>query len=90
MFILLTNCPFTIIDVRTPQEYARGHVPGALNIPFEEMPVRIKEVSDMPRPIITYCRSGNQSSAAISYLKEQGLDHVYNGGGIQDMLRSAQ
>jgi phage shock protein E len=90
MFILLTNCPFTIIDVRTPNEYAKGHVPGALNIPFEEMPLRLNEVRLMPRPIITYCKSGNQSRAVISYLKEKGLDHVYNGGGLLDMLRSAQ
>ena len=90
MNVLLKNSPFTIIDVGTPDEYAKGHVPGALNIPLDEIPKRAQELKEMPRPIIAYCRSGNRSHAAISLLKQQGVEEVYNGGGLQDMLRSAQ
>ena len=90
MFILSTNCPFTIIDVRPSKEYEKGHVPGALNIPINEIPVRLQEVDKMPRPIITYYKSGYYSKAATFYLKQKGLNEVYNGGSIFDMLRSAQ
>jgi len=90
MNVLLKNSPFTIIDVSTPEEFAQGHVPGALNIPLDEILKWVKELREMPRPIIAYCRSGNRSNTAISLLKQQGVDEVYNGGGLYDMLRSAQ
>ena len=90
MYLLLNNNAFTIIDVRTPDEFVKGHVPGAVNVPLEEVPSRITELKEMPRPIIAYCKSGNRSHAVISFLKQKGLEEVYNGGGLQDMLRSAQ
>ena len=90
MNLLLKTNPFTIIDVRTPNEYAQGHVPGALNIPLEEIPTRVLELKDMPKPIIAYCKSGNRSNIAAIFLKQQGINEVYNGGGMCDMLRSAQ
>lgn len=90
MNILLKNGHYTIIDVRSPDEFAKGHVPGALNIPLEDIPERVIELMEMPRPIIAYCRSGNRSRIAISLLKLLGVDDVYNGGSWYDMLRSAQ
>ena len=90
MNVLLKNSPYTIIDVGTPDEFAKGHVPGALNFPLDEIPHRVTELREMPRPIIAYCRNGNRSHVAISLLKQQGVEEVYNGGGLQDMLRSAQ
>lgn len=90
MNVLLKNSPFTIIDVSTPEEFARGHVPGALNIPLDEILKWVSELKEMPRPIIAYCRSGRRGNTAISLLKQQGVDEVYNGGGLLDMLRSAQ
>lgn len=90
MNVLLKNSPFTIIDVGTPDEFAKGHVPGALNFPLDEIPYRVSELREMPRPIIAYCRSGNRGHVAISLLKQEGVEEVYNGGGLHDMLRSAQ
>ena len=90
MNVLLKNSPFTIIDVGTPDEYAKGHVPVALNIPLDEIPKRVMELKKMPRPITAYCRSGNRGHVAISLLEQQGVEDVYNGGGLLDMLRSAQ
>lgn len=90
MHLLLKTNPFTIIDVRSPNEFAKGHVPGAINIPLEEIAMRLMDLKYMPKPIIAYCKSGNRSSIAATFLKQQGVDEVYNGGTINDMLRSAQ
>ena len=53
---LLEHCPNEVIllDVRTAEGYAAGHLPGAVNIPFEELPTRAKELSKQ-KEIITYC-----------------------------------
>ncbi|ANE49922.1 rhodanese-like domain-containing protein [Flavisolibacter tropicus] len=90
MNLLLKTNPFTILDVRTPSEFAKGHVPGAINIPLEEIATRVFELRKMPKPIIAYCMNGNGSGIATSFLKKQGVAEVYNGGSLHDMLRSAQ
>ena len=78
----------TIIDVRTPAEFAGQHVPGAINIPLDEVAQRINELKELPKPIIAYCRSGNRSGIAVSILKQNGIAEAINGGGIDDMLKS--
>ena len=78
----------TIIDVRTPAEFAGQHVPGAINIPLEEVAQKINEFKELPKPIIAYCRSGNRSGMAVTILKQNGIAEVVNGGGIDDMLKS--
>lgn len=90
MNLLLKTNPFTILDVRTPAEFAKCHVPGAINIPLEEIAMRVFELREMPKPIIAYCKNGNGSDIATTFLKKQGVDEVYNGGSLHDMLRSAQ
>ena len=75
----------TIVDVRTPGEYLDGHYPGALNIPLNELPQRLGEVRELKTPIVAYCRSGARSGMAVSLLKENGLNEVYNGGGLYDL-----
>ena len=81
------NTP-TIIDVRTPDEFAEQHVPGAINIPLDEVAQRINELKELPKPIIAYCRSGNRSGMALAILKQNGIAEAVNGGGIDDMLKS--
>lgn len=76
----------TIIDVRTPEEFAGHHVPGAINIPFHHLPDRLAELKEMPKPIVAYCRVGNRSGIAVALLRQHGIDDVVNGGGIDDML----
>ena len=73
-----------IIDVRNPGEYARGFVPGAINIPLPELEMRMAEILQLKKPIITYCQSGMRSGNAVSILKSKGLE-AYNGGGIGAM-----
>jgi phage shock protein E len=85
MTINLDNA--TIVDVRTPAEFAEGHYPGALNIPLDQVQSRIYEFEKMKQPVVAYCRSGNRSGVAVSILKQNGISEVYNGGGIEDLLR---
>jgi len=77
----------SIVDVRTPQEFAEGHYPGAVNIPLDQVPARIEEFAEMKKPIVAYCRSGNRSGQAMAILKQAGINDVINGGGLTDMLQ---
>ena len=77
----------SVVDVRTPGEYQQGHYPGALNIPLNELPQRLDECKQMKQPIVAYCLSGGRSSIAVSMLKQAGINQVYNGGGINDLLQ---
>ena len=77
----------TFVDVRTPEEYAGGHVPGAINIPLDQVQNRLDEFRDMPKPIVAYCRSGARSGMATSILKGAGIADVINGGGISDVMQ---
>ena len=80
----------TVVDVRTPEEYARDHYPGAINIPVEQIPDRVDEFRQMSIPIVTYCRSGNRSEIAARILKQGGIKEVYNGGGLVDLLQQSK
>lgn len=75
----------TLVDVRTPEEYAGEHYPNAINIPVDEVSQRINEFVEMPKPIIAYCRSGNRSGMAVSILRQHGIIEALNGGGLQDL-----
>lgn len=76
----------TIIDVRTTEEFALQHVPGAINIPLDQISARIEELKKLPKPITAYCRTGNRSGVAVSVMKQHGITDVVNGGAIGDML----
>lgn len=75
-----------IIDVRTPQEYASGHIEGAVNIPVNNIETKINELKEMGKPIITYCAAGVRSARAARALKANGFD-VYDGGGMKDLQK---
>ncbi|MCK5511681.1 MAG: hypothetical protein KAI96_02670 [Thermodesulfovibrionia bacterium] len=71
-----------LIDVREPQEYEEGHLPGALLIPMSELPNRLEEL-DPSKTVVTYCRAGIRSRSAASFMKGQGFNNVYSiKGGI--------
>jgi phage shock protein E len=61
-----------LLDVRTPQEFAEGHVSGAKNLPVQELAARINEVGPKSRHVVLYCRSGARSAAAAQLLRAQG------------------
>ena len=75
----------TIVDVRTPGEFAEGHLEGSTNIPLDQVEERIGEFREMSRPLILCCRSGARSGNATAFLSAQGLEDVYNGGGWIDV-----
>ena len=71
-----------IVDVRTPEEYAQGHLKGAINIPLSDLPLRIVKF-EQNRPILVYCQTGYRSAEASSILMKAGFTKVYNlEGGI--------
>jgi rhodanese-related sulfurtransferase len=74
-----------LIDVRTPEEYATGHIAGSVNIAVEELGSRLAEVPE-GQPVIVYCRSGNRSAAAARILVDAGYGPVYDLGGIRSWV----
>lgn len=73
-----------IIDVRSPGEFAGGHIKGSKNIPLNEISTKIDEIKNQNKPVITCCASGMRSSQATSILKQNGIDAL-NGGGWQSL-----
>jgi rhodanese-related sulfurtransferase/rubrerythrin len=73
---------FLLLDVRQPQEYGAGHIPGAVLIPLPELIDKAKGL-DPSKPVLAYCRSGNRSRAAAAFLLSEGFSSVYSiDGGI--------
>lgn len=78
------------IDVRSPDEYATGHVDGAVNIPHTEIANRIAEVTeDKDKRLYLYCRSGRRSGVATDALQQMGYGNVVNLGGYEDAQKAA-
>jgi rhodanese-related sulfurtransferase len=69
-----------LVDVRSPAEFAGGHVDGALNIPVGELATRSAELRPTDRPIVLYCASGARSAMAARTLRSAGFTKVYNLG----------
>jgi rhodanese-related sulfurtransferase len=71
-----------LIDVRQPDEYLDGHVPGAMLVPLNDLPDRL---ADLPpeRPLYVICRTGARSSAAVEFLKEMQVDAINVAGGTK-------
>lgn len=74
-----------LIDVRTPEEFASGHIEGAVNIPVEALASRLAEVPS-GQPIVVYCRSGNRSATASQILANAGYSGIYDLGGLQGWI----
>lgn len=74
---------FVIVDVRTPEEYAEGHIPGAICIPNETITGEaIAELPDKDQTILVYCRTGRRSAEAGHKLADMGYTNVCDFGGI--------
>lgn len=74
-----------ILDVRTAEEYAQGHIPGAVLLPNEDITdTPPQELPDLDAEILVYCRSGNRSAQAAEKLAGLGYSQVSDFGGIQD------
>ena len=76
---------YLLLDVRTTEEYANGHIPGAICIPNETIStIQLKELPDLEQTILVYCRSGNRSRQAADKLVAIGYQNNIEIGGIQD------
>ncbi|MGA2785263.1 MAG: rhodanese-like domain-containing protein [Candidatus Bathyarchaeia archaeon] len=77
-----------VVDVRTTEEYAQGHLKGAINIPLSDLPLQISGL-EQNRPILVYCQTGYRSAQASSILVNAGFTKVYNlEGGITAWINS--
>ncbi len=76
---------YIILDVRRPDEYAEGHIPGAINVPNEEIgAAEPLELPDKSQLILVYCRSGRRSMEASEKLVMLGYTNIVEFGGILD------
>ena len=76
---------YIILDARRPDEFAEGHIPGAINVPNEEIgTAEIAELPDKSQLILVYCRSGRRSKEASEKLVKLGYTNIVEFGGIKD------
>lgn len=83
MEIMELESNYIILDVRTPGEFAAGHIPGAINVPNES--IADQEPSKLPdknQLILVYCRSGSRSKRASAKLAKIGYTNIVEFGGI--------
>jgi phage shock protein E len=73
-----------LVDVRSPEEFAEGSFPGAVNIPLSEVESRVEEFKNKPS-VVVFCRSGNRSSQAKEILESKGIQHISNGINVKNM-----
>lgn len=75
---------YLIVDVRTPEEFAEGHIPSAINVPNEEIGTEMPDaLPDKDQLLLVYCRRGNRSKEASQKLADMGYTNVYEFGGIE-------
>ncbi|AZV57827.1 rhodanese-like domain-containing protein [Clostridium sp. AWRP] len=81
--MLESSTPPLLIDVRTPEEYSRGHISKSKNIPVQNFEDSIKKMGlKLDSPIVVYCQSGMRASQASKILNKLGFEEIYNLGGI--------
>ena len=64
-----------VLDVRTPQEYAEGHVPGAVNVPYDQLASRLAEIPK-DKDVVLYCKSGRRAGIAADVLAANGYTRL--------------
>ena len=68
-----------VLDVRTPGEYAAGHLPGAVNIPHDQIAARLGELAGARESdVVVYCRTGKRSAQALGLLDEAGFRRLFH------------
>jgi rhodanese-related sulfurtransferase len=78
-----------VVDVREPDEFRDGHLPGAVNIPMGQLTRRLDEL-DRARPVYVVCASGNRSSAMVDVLAAAGRDATNVVGGTSAWIRAGR
>ena len=71
-----------LLDVRTKEEYAEGHIPDSINVPVEEIQNVENKITDHNLPVFVYCLRGGRASNAVKEMKAMGYENVQSIGGI--------
>mgnify|MGYP000859632298 FL=1 len=79
--------PHTLVDVRMPDEFSGGYIPGAINISLQELNQKMNKIPK-DKPVVVYCRSGNRSAYAAQALIQAGYSEVMDLGGIIEWARA--
>jgi phage shock protein E len=83
LFFSLTSISVTVVDVRTQDEWNRGHLEGALHLEWQDI-LQLSSDINKDEKIYLYCRSGNRSGKATKILEDAGYINVINAGSIQE------
>lgn len=79
-----------LLDVRTPEEYARDHVPGAVNIPHDQLASRVSEIDvHRDREVVVYCERGGRAAKASEILEASGFSTIRHLDGDMSAWREA-
>lgn len=81
----LAQAGAVIVDVRSPAEFASGHIPGSVNVPVDRIPAGLSKYAK-EKPVIVCCASGMRSAMAKRSLQAAGYARVANGGPWQSLL----
>jgi rhodanese-related sulfurtransferase len=68
---------YVLVDVREVEEFEQGHIPGAVNIPLNDVPARINEITT-EKPVVLVCSRGSRSGMAAEFLEGHGYRDLYN------------
>ncbi|MGI6169672.1 MAG: rhodanese-like domain-containing protein [Christensenellales bacterium] len=81
VYMLNRDSDLVIVDVRTPEEYEKEHIPGSYNYPLDGLAHSIPQ-EYKANPVVVYCRSGVRSAQAAAILHRMGYEQVYDLGGL--------
>ncbi|RAL55808.1 hypothetical protein BLD25_04015 [Candidatus Gracilibacteria bacterium GN02-872] len=76
---------YLYVDVRTDEEWAEGHIDGAIHLTLADVEAGKTEILPKDKELRVYCRSGRRSAQAIEALKKQGFTNLVNAGGMKDI-----
>ena len=78
---ILKSKQITLLDVRTPGEYERGHIINSINVPVDDLEIKIAEVvPDKNTTLYVYCLSGSRSNVAVNILSQLGYNNAFSMG----------
>jgi phage shock protein E len=77
---ILKSPEHTIVDVRIPSEFSKGHIANSINIPLKEIAEKLEDLKKMSKPLVICCGSGLDCRHAHIYLSQHGVKNTYAGG----------
>lgn len=75
-----------VLDVRSPEEFASGHLPQAINVPLPTLDQWLHQVENKQHPFVLYCGAGIRAQKGCDILKANGFECVVNGGSLKDLV----